>query len=313
MVAPVTVHKATEAHGHGAEVALEAVVVAARGGVFVDDDFRPVVLQPVVDLPGRFLVPGADERRHLRLHAHGIGADPLGETDHARLVEQVMVEAGPDVDAHRPDFLVLRVAVFVDLRLRITVRRTAATGPVDTGHVEVDVIRHRHVRVLLGDVEIRPVVAAALAAFLTGPEAEHHRPARRCVGHRFGHFEDHGGPSGVVVSAHAGAVGAHTGHVRVEGEGVDRWCDVKVRAEDHPFVREHGAEAEAADVVALRVLVALPIGVLVALNVDLKAERFHFLNQVLRGVFVGSIALTGPAVEETFRAVGQVSWIDVLV
>ena len=94
-------------------------------------------------------MPGANERRHLRLHAHGIGADPLGETDHARLVEQVMVEAGSDVDAHRPDLLVFRISVVVDLRFRVTVRCAAAARPVDAGHVEVDVVRHRHVRVLL--------------------------------------------------------------------------------------------------------------------------------------------------------------------
>ncbi len=246
---------------------------------------------------------GANQGRHLGFHADGVGTDPLGEADHARLVEQVVIEAGSDVNSHRPDFFVLRVAVFVDLRLRVAVRRTAATWPVDPSHVEVDVIRHRNVRIFLGDVEIRPVIAAALTTLFAGPEAEHHRPARGCVGHRLGHFEDHRRACRVVVGTHAGAVGAHTSHVRIEGESVDWRRDVEVRAENHPFVGKNGTEAEATDVVALRVLVALPIGVLVALNVDLEAEGFHLLNQVLRGVFVGSVALTGPAVEETFRTV----------
>ena len=107
----------------------------------------------------------------------------------------------------------------------------------------------------LGDVEIRPVIAAALA-FFARPEAEHHRSACCCVGHRFGHFEDHRGARGVVVGAHAGAVGAHTCDVRIEREGVDRRSDVEVGAEHHPLVGEDGTKAEAADVVALRVLVA---------------------------------------------------------
>ena len=101
--------------------------------------------------------------------------------------------------------------------------------------------------------------------------------------------------------------------MRVEGQGVDGRGDVKVSSKHHPFVGDDASVSETADVVPLGVLVSLPVGVLVALDVDFKAKGFHFLNQVLRSIFVGGVALSGPAVEEAFCAVGQVGWVKVLV
>ena len=184
VVAPVPVDQSSEPDGDSPQVVLEAGVIAPGGSVLVHDDLRAVHVKPDVRLPGVGGVVGANQGPHLLLEAECVRTYPVREANHARLIDLVVVGPGSYVDPQRPDLAVLGVAVLVDLGVRVSVRRPSSPGPVNAGHIEVDVVHHRHLRVVLLDVVIGPVVGAALATLLAGPEAEHHRPPGLEVGER---------------------------------------------------------------------------------------------------------------------------------
>ena len=257
-----------------------------------------------------------DQWGHLFLHADGVGPNPHGQSDHTGLIHDVVVQARADVDAHRPDLLVLRITIGIDLRLRIAsvftstvvtpARGSTAAGPVHAGHVKIDVIRNLDVGVVLLHPVIRPNIAASLSTFFTRPQTEHHGVSRVVVGHGLGYGEHHGCSSRVVVSAHARAVRS-TEDVRVKETTVHGRSDVKVGAKHHPLIGVHLAKAITADVVGFWILLTGHHGVVgEALRDDLKSETFQRKDQVLGSVFVSSISLSGPSVEVPHCSVGEV-------
>ena len=87
-------------------------------------------------------------------------------------------------------------------------RGTASARPVDTCHVQINVVGNGDFRVGALDVVFGPVVAAALAPFLARPEAENHRAATGEVAHCFSDVQHHTCAGSVVVSADASSVAA---------------------------------------------------------------------------------------------------------
>ena len=120
-----------------------------------------------------------DQGGHLLFDADRIRTDPLSKTNHTWLVHHIMVKTGPNVHSHGPNFLVLWITVRVDFGIGIaitasttvtvTARRTAATGPVNPGHVKVDVVGNLDIWVVAKHPFVGPIVATALPTFFTGP------------------------------------------------------------------------------------------------------------------------------------------------
>ena len=260
-----------------------------------------------------------DEHRHLLFDADGVGPNPHRQTNHTGLVHDVVIQTWSNVDAHRPDFLVFGITVGVHCRLGITptfaasvitsARCTAASWPVHARHVEVDVVRNLHVRVVFLDPVVGPEVAAALSTFLTRPQAEHHGVSRVEIGHGFGYRQDHGRSRRVVVSTDSGSVGTAE-NVRVEHTTVHRWCNVEVGTKHHPFVRVDLTESIATDVVRLGVLGTGHEGIVgKPLRDHFKSETLEVSDEVLCSIFVGSVSLACPSVEVphgTVRCIGGV-------
>ena len=179
VVAPIPVNQPAEPHRHGTEVVLERGVVRAGGGVLVDDDFRSVFGQPVVHFPCVSFVSGADQSGHLFFDTNSVRPNPLCQTHHAGLVHHVVVKAGPDVDSHGPDLLVLGVTVGVNFWIGIAVSTSATVAvaawgattawPVDAGHVEIDVVGDFDVGIVTQHPLVRPVIAASFATLFSGP------------------------------------------------------------------------------------------------------------------------------------------------
>ena len=196
-------------------------------------------------------------------YADGVRTDPHGQADHFGLIHDIVVETWSDVHTHWPHFLVLWIAIRVNFWLRVAIafattvtastRRSAATGPVHTCHVEVDVIRDFDVGILFLDPFIGPEITPPLSTFLTRPEAEHHGVPSLVVGHRFSHGQHHAGARRVVVGTDSRTVGSSE-KVGVKQGCICRWSDVKVSTEHHPFVRIHFTVTVSTDVVGLRIL-----------------------------------------------------------
>ena len=167
MVAPVAIHQATESQSHGSEVLLEGSVVGPGSRVFVDDHLLAPTFHPCVVLPGALIESCAYQTPELFLQTERVRPDPFRQPHHARLAVVLMRGGRTDVDAHRPHLLVLRIATLRRLRVRVTVWCTSSPGPVDPGHVEVDVVGHRDLRIVLGDPVFRPVIRPTLSSFLT--------------------------------------------------------------------------------------------------------------------------------------------------
>ena len=67
VIAPITIHQATESNSNRPEIVLEAGVVASGRGILVDDYFRPIHIQPNISLPSVRGVVGSDQSPHLLL------------------------------------------------------------------------------------------------------------------------------------------------------------------------------------------------------------------------------------------------------
>ena len=236
VVAPITIDQSTETNGYSTEILLKTRVVASRRRVLVDDDFRPVHVEPDIGFPCFIRIIDANESPHLLFEAQSIRANPVRQADHSRLIDNIVVERWPDIDTHRPDLGILRISILVYLRVRITVRCPPASRPVHSSHVEIDVIRHRDFWMVFGDVVFGPIIRAALASLLTGPEAENHRSATFEVCQYTRGLEHHRCSSGIVVGADAGAVTSRAGGVRVENDRVGGRGDIEMSAEDQPFI-----------------------------------------------------------------------------
>ena len=227
-----------------------------------------------------------------------------------------MVQTWTDVDAHGPNFLILRITIRVHRRLWVATSFTAAvvstargsttTGPVDPSHVEVHVVGHLNVRVVFFDPVIGPEITSSLSSFFTRPKAENHRVAGVEIRHRFGNGEHHSGSCRVVVGPNSCSVGS-TENVRVEHAAVDRRRDVKVSTKHHPLVWVDFAKPVATDVVGFGILCSCHERIIgEALRDDLKAETFQVADEVLCSVFVSCISLSGPPVEVADGTVSSV-------
>ena len=208
-----------------------------------------------------------------------------------------MVGARPNVDPQGPDFTVLRVTVLVYLGVGVAVWRTTASRPVDSSHVEIDVVHHRDLRVVLLDVVLRPVVRAPLASLLARPEAEDHRPPALEVSQGLGGLHHHRRAGRVVVCASPRPIGPETNDMRVQKYRVGRRGHVEVRPEHHPLVRDYRPPLVRAYVVRLWVLHVHYVSVLVPVGNDLKTESLQLTYDVQGSVLVSGIALAGPPVE----------------
>ena len=133
-------------------------MITPCGGILIDDDLRSVHVQPDIRLPCVFAVVGPYQRPYLLLQTESVRSNPVGQTNHSRLIELVVVGPRSDVHPHRPHLGVLRVSVLVNLRVGVSVRGTASAGPVHTTHVEIDVIGDGDIRIVLLDIVLGPVV-----------------------------------------------------------------------------------------------------------------------------------------------------------
>ena len=166
-------------------------MVRTSGNIFVNHNLRLSSLQPIVNLPGIFCKSFTNQNTLLLLHTDRICSDPKREPNHFRLVDDVVIEGRAKINPHWPNFLILRIAIRVDLSCRVTVRGAAATGPIHTSHVQIDVIGNSNIGIVLFDVIIRPVITTTLSTFFTRPKAKHHRSSSVISGHRFSDGQYH--------------------------------------------------------------------------------------------------------------------------
>ena len=167
MVTPVTINQSAEANGNCVEVGLETCVVRSSCYIFIDDNLWPTSVEPIIHLPRIFSKPFTNQNTLLLLDTNCICTNPKSKANHFWLVDDIVIKRGSQVHSHWPNFLILRVAIWVNGCCRISVWRTTATRPVHTSHVEVDVIGHHHIRIIFLHIIIGPVIAATLATFLT--------------------------------------------------------------------------------------------------------------------------------------------------
>ena len=227
-----------------------------------------------------------------------------------------MVETWTDIDAHWPHLIVLGISVRVDFGLRVTTsitatvpvstRSTAATRPVNTGHVQIHIIGYLNIWIVFFDPVICPEITSTLSTFFTRPQTEYHGVAGVVIGHCFCDSENHTRSCSVVVSPDTSSVGSAE-NMWIQHPTVHRWSDIKVGTKHHPFIRIYITKTISTDVVSFRVLSTSHQGVIgEPLRNHFKSKTFHRLNQVLCCVFVGNIALPCPTVKVAHSTVSSI-------
>ena len=87
-------------------------------------------------------------------------------------------------------------------------RGPATTRPIDSSHVEIDVIRNCNIWIILCYVVFCPVIRTALSTFFSGPQTENHGSATLELSEDARSLENHRSSSGIVVGSDTGPVGS---------------------------------------------------------------------------------------------------------